>query len=399
MIGRDEADAITERLTNLRAPVLSVYVDADPAHPDNQGGAWRIRVKNALKDLSELHEDREHRQLYQDVLARLEEERPAARTIALFAGSDAHGKTVIERMDLNVTLPLVDLRHGRVEVRWGEPFIDPLLFALDEYQRAAALHLQGNHWRLYEFFLGEYEEVSDAFREVDERVWQEIQEAAELLRSGRLAVDLQPDRSGSAKDLGADKAAAWKRKLYQRLVHLVEKTLDARGIERLVLIGDPVETARVASLFSGRFHRKIVALLPNPSEGHQLDLARMHEEVLQALAAAERREEHRLLDEIREAPGVWGLTDVLEAVQRGQAQVVVVPVRTEARVWWCPEAQLYAGTKEAASKFCAEPVEVALADHVFRLAASFGARVEFVDGETAERVEREFGGIAALRRW
>ena len=393
MIGKDEAREIETRLAALEPPVLSVYADTDPANPDNKGGAWRIRVKNALREIPELQES-DHRDLHRDVMDLVDDERPTARTVALFAAKDARGKTLIERFDLQVSLPVVDLRRGRVEARWGEPYLEPLLFALDEYQRAAVLTVQGARWRLFEFFLGEHEELSDAFGEVDEREWQELREAAKFLRSGRLARELQPDRSGSVKDAAANKTEAWKRKLYRRLVGLVEKTLDARGIDRLVLVGDPAETATVASLFSGRYHRKIAALLPHPSDGSALDAA----QVMEALTAAERRDEGRLLDEIREAPGLWGVDKVVEAIQLGRTQVVVVPVQTEARIAYVPDAGLYAGTKEAAAKY-GEPVEVPLRDHIFRLAASFGARLEFVDGETAERVEREFDGIAALPRW
>ena len=54
-------------------------------------------------------------------------------------------------------LPVVDLAHGRVECRWGEPYVTPLLYALDEYERAGVLYLDQMSWRFYEIFLGEIE--------------------------------------------------------------------------------------------------------------------------------------------------------------------------------------------------------------------------------------------------
>ena len=49
MIGRNEAKEIETQLLSLEPPLLSVYADVDPSNPDNKGGSWRIRVKNALK--------------------------------------------------------------------------------------------------------------------------------------------------------------------------------------------------------------------------------------------------------------------------------------------------------------------------------------------------------------
>jgi hypothetical protein len=44
---------------NDGTPVLSVDVDVHPARPENAGRAWIERVKNALKELSEIRDARE----------------------------------------------------------------------------------------------------------------------------------------------------------------------------------------------------------------------------------------------------------------------------------------------------------------------------------------------------
>ena len=69
------------------APVLSIYADVNPARPENAGRAWAKRVKNALKELPEIRDKQGKRDtpLYDEVLALIDEERPAARTLALFA--------------------------------------------------------------------------------------------------------------------------------------------------------------------------------------------------------------------------------------------------------------------------------------------------------------------------
>lgn len=400
MIGRNEAKEIETQLLSLEPPLLSVYADVDPSNPDNKGGSWRIRVKNALKDIAEIHERTEHRpSLYDQVVSLIEEERPAAKTMALFATQNKLGKTFLQRVDLNVSLPVVDVTHGRVDVRYGEPWIQPLLYAFDEYQHAAALHIQGAEWRLFEFFLGEFEEIDNVFAEVDKQVWKELVEAAEFIRSGRLAEKAEPDLSGSNKDPWAQESHHWRRKLYKRLVLLVEKALAARGIDRLVILGAHPEAAMVASLFSRQFHDNIVAILPNPSDGNDIDIKKLRELVLPALEEAERRGEMELLDQIREGRGPQGLEAVIEEIQFGRVDVVALPIRCDATIWHCPKVGLYGGTREAAEKYCTDPVEVRLSDHIFALADNFGTRIEFMDGEAAERLSTEFGGIAGQRRW
>lgn len=110
MIGRNEAKEIETQLLSLEPPLLSVYADVDPSNPDNKGGSWRIRVKNALKDIAEIHERTKHRpSLYDQVVSLIEEERPAAKTMALFATQNKLGKTFLQRVDLNVSLPVVDV--------------------------------------------------------------------------------------------------------------------------------------------------------------------------------------------------------------------------------------------------------------------------------------------------
>ncbi|MCX8115682.1 MAG: hypothetical protein N3D71_11525, partial [Burkholderiaceae bacterium] len=113
------------------SPVLSVYADVDPAKPENARDAWVTRVKNAIRDLPEIR-DREGKRdtpLYDAVMALLDEQRPAARTLAVFAARGRQGRLEVRRVDLQVELPVVDLAHGRVEARWGEPYLTPLLYA------------------------------------------------------------------------------------------------------------------------------------------------------------------------------------------------------------------------------------------------------------------------------
>lgn len=402
MIRTQEAQDLLKRLGDLEAPVLTVYADINPANPDNRGGGWRTRVKNALKDIEPIHERKEHaKSLYEEVLADIEEERPTARTMALFARQDEHGKTTIERLDLNVDLPVVDLRHGRVEARWGEPYVAPLVYALDEYQRAGVIHIDGAKWRFFEIFLGEIEECDDVFKEFDEEDWKKLEEASDFIRSGRLRAEAKGDLSGSNKDSWKAKLEHWRHKLYKRLGLLAEKAVKALGIDRLVLMGDETETGVLYSALPRSLREKVVARVTNPEDLNEPNKEDILERVKPALEEAEREGELALLDEIREQPGPKGMCETLDALQFGRLEVIVLPWGVDAEVWYCPEpADWYSCKEEDAKTLCGDDAEkVHLRDRLFRLAENYGTRIELVQGEAEKRLKEEFGGVTGLRRW
>ncbi len=400
MLKQKQTNELIENLSALEAPVLSVYADINPANPDNKGGGWRTRVKNALKDIPEIHKRTEHREsLYDAVLELLAEERPAARTMALFAKQNHLGKTFVERVDLQVDLPVVDLRQGRVEARWGEPYIMPLVYALDEYERTAVLHIDGANWRFFELYMGEIEECDDVFREIDEEDWKELKEAAEFILSGRVREKTEPTRAGDTKDPYKKKRATWLHKLYVRLSRLLEKALRALHIDRLVIMGDEDETGPFYNVLPKHLRQKIVARIHNPKDEKAPNIADIKARVEPVLEAAEREGEMALLDEIREQPGIWGLEPVIDALQIGQLDTLVVPFDLEARIWTCPDLGFLAADPEKLKEVCEEVEELNFGDHIFALARDYGTRLEFVEGEAKDRLMREFEGIAAKRRW
>jgi hypothetical protein len=155
VLRKDDIHFIKDTIVPHAGPLLSLYADVNPANPDNAGRAWLVRVKNTLKSLSL------PRDLPERVIEALEFERPEARTCALFAGKD-----LLRMYTLGVDLPVVDLAHGRVDARWGEPYIFPLVYMIDEYERYGVVFVGRERWRFYEVFLGEIDERADAFLEL-----------------------------------------------------------------------------------------------------------------------------------------------------------------------------------------------------------------------------------------
>jgi hypothetical protein len=382
-------------------PVLSIYADTSPARPENAGRAWVGRIKNTLKELLEREESKPDNSLCEQVLALVEQERPSARTLVLFASRNPAGKPVLRRIDLQVELPVVDLAHGRVEARWGEPYLTPLFFAFDEYERGGVLHLSGSRWRFYELFLGELREDTEIFANISAEEWQELQELAGRIEN---AVAERRARSGgtfdklSPKEREAAKVSLWMHKLYLRLASALDKAVDRLGIERLVLMGEAWQVSHFEGYLNRGLRNRIVARVGHPANLHTPTPQDILDRVVPVLEAAERRGELALLERIREQPGAWGLDAVLDALQLGRVEILVLPWRLEATIWRCPDG-FVGGTQEMAQLLCPEPQPTPLRDLVWVLGRDFGAKLEFVRGEAEERLLHEFQGAAALLRW
>jgi hypothetical protein len=383
MLTKEEVRYIREHIPGHPPPVLSLYVDVNPANQINERKAWQLRAKKSVDALKIPQE------LQEQIIDLLEEERPHARTLVLFAAEE-----FLRRYDLQVELPVVDLAHGRVEARWGKPYVTPLLYALDEYERAGVLWLHPDRWRFYEVFLGEIQEDEEIFRSVAPEEWRELKKYDLASHLGVLAA-----RPGSHRDQYKARVEAWAHRYYERLGHLLEHALARYGVERLVLLGQDRETAFFEQLLPRSLRNRVKARLSDlPDEDASPGM--VLEKVAPALEAAERKEEEDLLDQIRNQPGVWGLGPTLDALQEGRVAVLGAPWQLETHIWRCSEGWVGdTGTK--AHTFCPDeqPKEVALKDVIDRLAVDFGTRLEFLRGQPEQTLLKELGGLAGLLRW
>jgi hypothetical protein len=152
VLRKSDIEFVKETIAWHASPVLSLYVDVNPALPENAGRAWFARLKNAVKALPAPPD------LTSQIIAKLELERPQARRCVLFAS-----KRLMKKYALHVDLPFVDSTRGRVDARWGEPYTFPLLYVLDESERHGVVLIDQSKWRVFEIFLGEIEEIAGAF--------------------------------------------------------------------------------------------------------------------------------------------------------------------------------------------------------------------------------------------
>jgi len=391
MLGKDAIQAV-RRLAEHPAPVLSLYVLVNPADPDVsqytfdfKKKPYVIRAKDTLKALGV------PRELAERVLFRLEHDAPQAVTRAIFAWDGG-----MEVYDLGVELPVVDLRTGLVEARWGEPYVAPLLFALDEYERYGVVLLDRERWRLFEVFMNQIAEVEDAFRAVAPEEWRRLSEsrpAAPRTVGGFAAAA----KGGTAKDKFDRRLLEWTHRFYKDRAAELARFVEERGIQRILLLGPEEDTKYFATFLPKALAGRVVAHLPAPDHPRAAP-GEVLLRVRPAIERIEREEEQRLLDRIREE-GIWGADRVLDALMIGRVYLWVLPWHLDAEVYYCPKERFAAGSEEAARAVCPSPERRPLKDLVADLAEAYGARIEFIRGEAEERLTREFGGMAGLVRW
>ncbi|WP_126210111.1 VLRF1 family aeRF1-type release factor, partial [Thermus scotoductus] len=261
MITKAEIQRLREAIGEAHGPVLSLYLDVNPAKPENASRAYAIRAKDAMKAL------KVPQTLAEKVLEVLKNHVLEAKTAVFFAGDD-----LFEVLLLQVELPLVsgvrtqflDEKESRLLTdgalaHYGAPFLLPLVYALDEYERYGVVYVDQERWRVFEVFLGEIGEVHDAFLALDTEAWRRLSLDAPGRRFNLAGIS----RGGAGQDLFAKRLEAWEERFYKTLAHELERLVEARGFTRLVLMGPEEHTKLFLGYLPKRLKEKAVALLPS----------------------------------------------------------------------------------------------------------------------------------------
>ena len=383
---------------------LTIYANVDPSKPENQGDSWKTRIKNSLKEIPEIRnrDGKRDQTLYDLAINLIDELRPEARTFALFIHRDIHDKIYYERLDLQIDIPVVDIANGRIQARYGEPYLTPLWFAVDEYERTGILLLSEKKWRFFEIFLGEIVEDNELFNTIASDDWKTLKEINEKISQELDSRALKPggrfDKL-SYKERSTARLSPWIQKLYKTLGRLLEKSVDQLHIDRIILVGENWQTGYFETFLSKRIQQKIIANVtswPGVDECSPQTLWRKIEPIV---IDHERKKELMLIKEIKDQPGLWGIDEVLNAVQMGRVKTWVLPWSLNINVWICNTEKLVSSSREILEQFCDSPKLVQLREIVIDLASEFGANIEFVRGDAEKQLIEEMNSMAALLRW
>jgi hypothetical protein len=360
-------------VTGRPGPLFSAYVSVNAAIPENQGRAYLVRLRDAMNDHG-VPEDLQDR-----VRGALEEERhPRARTLAVFAAEDG----LLEIYRLPVDLP--------ESSRWGDPYVAPLLLALDEYEPYGVVVVDAERFRYF----------------VTSPVAPPPDSAEYVGAAGYRELDVHPSephpRGGGSTDMdpAGRKQQSNIHRFYKEMGEITRDLTFGERVKHLILAGPKERTSEFREQLPNEVKELVVS-------EEQVDLSESDGEILDSLEEVRERDEHEreteILSKIRES-GIFGPDETIAALQEeNRVYYLMVLWDLEGETRWCDTDGLAIRDITAEEcPFCGQQTRVRpLTDVLIDLAASRGARVDFVRGENenTDALRDEFGGIAGLTRF
>lgn len=394
-----------QRVKDLPRPVLSVYVAVDAARdPTHQ--ALELRLKNSFKSDPDLPKE-----LVADILATFDGTPVLGRSRALFASTEG-----IEIIDLDLDLAEETFTGDHVAVSLGEPHLLPLLAAMDEYPPYLVVSVDRDHVLAFHVDLGQIEQVCERTRETIADEQDDIEPSKKRMSSGVSGVHppgaksshtvshrqngatYVADRADAAAQQAAERIEHSRHSFYQEMGRELPSLMASHGQKGILVMGpDRARNAFVAALPS-QLQSRVDALLP----GHGVNEASILESVRPKLDELAETRKQQLLETLSEQ-GLKGVPECLRALQEGRLRALVAPetFTVPGYVNTAMDSSFVALTEEDAQALAPEGdvTEVDLSHALPQLAERWGTRLEFVRGEMSRRLNEDFGGMAALRRY
>lgn len=369
---------------NLRAPVLSLYLNLDKKTPEGQHYLAELRriLNIANKQLVAGYKNagQLQKQLHELVVPRLldfiDEEVSrygTIRAIAVFASLNE--KQTHHNQDIVIyTLP----RPVRSQAHVGnKPFVRPLLFLLDQYERYAIVIADKNIAHFYLVAMGEIEQATEFISDIPHRS-----------DKGGWAQKRYERRIDNAIEKHIQKVTA-------HLVKQIAKT-DTR---RIILGGDPDILYLFKKNLPDREQKMVIGHIPNKLHESSSETL---ERTLQLAVDAERESEKRAILELTNAlgesnKGVAGVAETLKALNEKRVQKLILVQGFHAPGSYCPNCNTLSLPKVrcANCQSITKPQEDILETAVERVFLEEGD-VEFVE----ENIDlTALGSVGALLRF
>lgn len=373
-----------QTLPQLAPPILSLYLDTNPADPRNQRHPpgdliWlksRAQVIGSRVSAAE-------RKLFHEQVRRVEDwlrqRKARERGVVIFASPTAWE-----------FLPLqVDVED---ELHWGRASLTQLLWLLDEHQACGVVLADRSGARFFRFWLGEVDEQRHEAFHLDTSAWKRK--------------DLMPPSHpgsqktrGSQRDVFEQRVEAQYARFYRDVAARLRQWAEREKFDPVFLAG-PKEVvvplwAELPRTMQDR--AAVVKGVPGHSTPAEL-LARVEPEAARWKRVHELEIVNRMLARPNGTRAVVGMDESLARLQQGAARGLVVVRGLGGKLRQCFNC---GWVDRSADRICAgcggERRVVAFRAVLPELARRYGVPVEVVAGEAASRL-REAGGIGAWLR-
>lgn len=368
-------------LRRLAPPVLTAYLDTNPANPRNQGEppgylAW---LKAAARDLEAsvaAGERAEFREQVRRLQRHLQSHPPGARGLVAFAGRETW-----EILPLQVKV--------EDELHWGPPVLKQLLWLLDEYRPAGMVVVSEAGARLFRVWLGEIAEDEREALTVEPSAW----------RKKHL---VGPAHAGVARRRGVDRDRFERRLEAQQerfaadLARRVQRWGERHGLRPVLLVGPSAMIDAVFEALPEAFRPRVARQRENLA---QLAPAALRARLKAVLTRWERDDEIRRVEAILNAAGsprvAAGLDETLARLQEGRVRELVIARGLDGRVQQCERCGQVDRSADPRCPLCGgrrQPSSVRVV--VPELVRRHRVTVDVVAGQAASRLRRA-GGVAA----
>ena len=385
----EDIKRLKERLEGHSGPVLSVYLSVNARYPENQGQAYKVRLRDALEELEVPEEIAER------IRGSIDDQvHQGARTVVFFAAEDG----LFERYDLQLDLPEA--------YRFGEPYLAPLVLALDEQESYGVALVDAEEFRF--FVSAPMENPSESSGGASSGFFREV--------------DLKPSqpypRGGGTRE--ADPAGRTHQsnvyRFHKEMGELTQKLVNQDNVKNLIIAGPKERTSGYRETLPEPVKEKVVAEENVATNAPEAEIVEQFEAIQDR---AEREREDGLIEKAREN-GVRGVKDTVEALQEGRVFHLIALYDLEGEIRWCDHDELaITDVAQEECPFCGRQTRVrSLTDVLIDLATNRGARLEYVRardelGETpnediekqrerkdaADVLREDFEGLAGLLRY
>lgn len=213
--------------------VFSMYLNTDPSDPDQQGGEWKIHLKNGLKNFEsylENGENKEELKNFRLVKEKVENfvqgnEQEFRKGIILFASAD-ESVWFAERVQMSL----------ENEFHWEEtPVIDQFKELENKFPKSGIILLQQNEIKVIEAELGTILETKYFELDLDTENWK--QKTAE----GKRQQAMGKGGKDPSRDSFDNRVFANQTRWYKSIAPKLDKLAKDNNWDRIYLVGDKEE--------------------------------------------------------------------------------------------------------------------------------------------------------------
>jgi hypothetical protein len=371
---------------SLPQPVLTAYLDVNPAKPVNRGPdpeylTWLNAAGKALAGGLAPDAQKRFREQLDRVETFLRGRIAPRRGLLIFAGPDTWESVPLQ-------IPVQN------ELHWGRPAVAQLVALFSRHKPYGVAVVDLARARFFRYQLGDLTELEKREFVINISHWRKKDMGKVSRKVGQ--VSLQKTR-GADRDTFEHRKDEQYRRLQTETAQQALELCERHGLSALFLVGETRLIEPIAREFPRDF-RPRVAMIEEDLGGIVSPAleGRLEPSIAEWESAQESEHVTELLRNQRGA--VLGIAKTLAELQRGRIRTVVVAASLDGELLHCAECGRADGSEDVLCPYCgSERKAVSFREGLPELAWKYNAEVEFVGGQASQRLA-EAGGIGGWLR-